>query len=125
MRWRRFGYRRRTRAPRVRMAGSERGSVTLELALALPSAILVLALCLSAVQAAAGSAGVHAAALAGARAAAIGTEADARAAVSRVAGSEATAAVRRSDGWVEVRVVLPGRWPWGAVEAHVAMPEEP
>lgn len=91
----------------------ERGSVTAELALALPSVVLVLA----AVLLTAAAAGVRLqcaeAARAGARAAAIGVDDAAVAAVARqVAGSGATVTVRRDPPWVEVTVTgsVPGSW---------------
>lgn len=110
----------------------DRGSVALELALTLPAVVAVLALCLSAVRVAAVSGTVEAAALAGARAAAIGTDVQAGDAARRVAGGlpggvagGVDVEVARSQGWVTVTVSVDVPWPWPRHEAQVALPEEP
>ncbi|WP_156160824.1 TadE family protein [Demequina maris] len=105
-------------------ARGDRGSATVELALALPAAVAVLAAALSAVQAAAAGVAVPAAALAGARAGAVAGDEDAVAAAHRAAGGEATVEVSRANGWVTVTVAVDLGWPWGARTARAALPSE-
>lgn len=91
----------------------DRGSVTAELALALPAVVLVVAVLL--VTAAAASAQLRCAdgARAGARMAALGEPDDVVADVAhRVAGAGVEVAVRRAEPWVEVTVSteVAGSW---------------
>ncbi|WP_062311372.1 hypothetical protein [Demequina rhizosphaerae] len=107
------------------MSGAgDRGSATVELALALPAAVVILAVALSAVQAAAAGAAVSAAALAGARAGAIAGDDAAVAVARRTAGGAATVEVGRAGGWIEVTVAVDLGWPWGARGARAALPLE-
>ncbi|WP_062518367.1 hypothetical protein [Demequina gelatinilytica] len=102
----------------------DRGSAALELALALPAVVVVLAWLLAAVQAAAVGVSLPAAALAGVRAAAVEGDDAGAAAARRAAGGTAEVAVARSDGWVELTVVVDLGWPWGARSARAALPIE-
>lgn len=92
--------------PRARRSGSsDRGSVTAELAVALPAVVLVLVAVLALTAVAVTQLRCADAARAGARAAAIGEDADGvRATVARVAGPGADVAVAREGDWVTVSV---------------------
>lgn len=103
----------------------DRGAVTVELALALPAAVAVLALVLGAVRVAGEGAAVDAAALAAAREAVVANDARAAQVAHRVAGADGVAVdVVRDGGWVTVTVTAPARFPWPARRASVALPEQ-
>lgn len=87
------------------MSRDERGSATVELALALPAVALLLAAVLVLTSASVGQLRCADAARAGARAAALGEEpAEVRAIVERVAGTGAVISVDAGDAWVTVTV---------------------
>ena len=87
------------------MTTRERGSVTAELALALPAVTLLLAAVLVLGSAAVGQLRCADAARAGARAASLGEEtAEVAAIAKRVAGDGATIAITRDRAWVTVTV---------------------
>jgi hypothetical protein len=98
---------------RERAAPVERGSVTAELAVALPAVVLVLVLVLSVGSASVARLRAVDAAGVGARVAALG-EGDGAVsdAVRRVAGTGADASVRHDGDWVDVEVTVPviGQW---------------
>ncbi|MBO0609624.1 TadE family type IV pilus minor pilin [Myceligenerans salitolerans] len=86
----------------------ERGTVTAELAVALPAVVLVLVAVLTLVAASMAQMRAVDAARAGARAAAIGDEDAAVArAVARVGGDDVDLAVEREGEWVHVTVTKP------------------
>ncbi|MBB2922379.1 TadE family type IV pilus minor pilin [Cellulomonas cellasea] len=86
-------------------ASDERGSVTAELAVALPAVVLLLVAVLVLVASALTQLRCADAARAGARAAAIGDdESGVRATAARVAGPDADVTVARSGDWVTVSV---------------------
>jgi hypothetical protein len=92
---------------------AERGSVTAELAVALPAVVLVLAMVLSVGAASVARLRAVDAAAAGARVVALGEDdAAVRDAVRQVAGGSADATVRHDGEWVEVTVAAPvvGGW---------------
>ena len=89
----------------------DRGSATVEFAVALPAVALVLGLVLGSATWAVGAIRAQHAANEGARAAVVGTPADARAAAERVAGPGAVVTVTRADAWITVTVDAPA--PWG------------
>lgn len=103
----------------------DHGSVTVELALALPAVVAVLALVLGAVRAAGEGAAVDAAALAAARAAVVEDDARAAEVARRVGGAGMSVAVARDGGWVTVTVTAPARWPWPQRGAAIALPAQP
>ena len=103
----------------------DRGSAAVELALALPAVVMVLAWCLAAVQAAGTGLVAPAAALAGARAGVVGADDAAVAAALAVAGDGAQVGVDRGGGWVAVTVGIEAAWPWPDRVARVALPAEP
>jgi hypothetical protein len=83
----------------------DQGSVTAELAVGLPAVVLVLAMVLVVASTAIAQTRCSDGARAGARAAALGEDDAAVAAVARrVAGDGAQVDVERDDGWVSVRV---------------------
>ncbi|MGV8965997.1 MAG: TadE family type IV pilus minor pilin [Cellulomonas sp.] len=87
------------------MSRDERGSVTVELAVALPAVALLLAAVLVLTSAAVGQLRCADAARAGARAAALGEQpAEVRAIAEHVAGREAVIGVDTGAGWVTVTV---------------------
>lgn len=111
--------------------GRQRGSVTAELALALPAVVLVLLLVLTAGNAAISQMRCTDAARAAARAAALGEDqAQIAAIVTDLAGPSATIVLTERDGWVRVRVSRPvaAGW-WGSqapqASAEVTIPIEP
>lgn len=99
--------------------------MAVELALALPAVVLLLAAMLAGVRVAAVGTALPAAAVAGARAGAIAGDDAALAAASRVAGAGASVRVDRGGGWVDVTVTLDLGWPWGERVARASLPLEP
>jgi hypothetical protein len=101
----------------VRWARSDRGSVTAELAVALPAVVVVIGAVLLVVAASTSQMRCADAARAGARAAAIGeTDARVREIASHVAGDGTAVTVARSGPWVTVTTSRPvGRGPLAAV----------
>lgn len=96
-------------------SSAESGMVTAELALAMPALVLVLSLLLAVVGAASDLSRASDAARSAARAASIGTDAEAvREAALRLAPPGSDLSVRVSDGWVHVAVTVPQRT-WGPV----------
>ncbi len=94
----------------------DRGSATVEFAVALPSVALVLGLVLGCATWGVGAIRVQHAANEAARVAIVGTPADARAAAQRVvgsgvAGSDVAVTVIRDGAWISVTVDAPA--PWG------------
>lgn len=90
---------------RSNVGGSDRGSVTAELALALPAVTMLLAMVITLGSAAISQLRCADAARAGARAAALGdSPADVAAIARRLAGEESTVAVDRTGQWVTVAV---------------------
>ncbi|SEJ64102.1 hypothetical protein [Demequina mangrovi] len=102
----------------------DRGAATLELALVLPAAVVVLAFMLGAVQAAAAGLAGPAAALAGARAATVEGDDAGEAAARRAMGRAATVVIARDGGWVQVTVEVDLGWPWGARTSQAALPAQ-
>ncbi len=89
----------------------ERGSATVEFAVALPAVALVLGLILGCATWGTGAIRVQNAASEGARAAIVGSPAQARASAQRVAGPGASARVVSDGTWIVVTVDAPA--PWG------------
>ena len=87
------------------------GSATVEFAVALPAVALVLGLVLGSATWGVGSIRAQHAANEAARAAIVGTPADARAAARRVAGADCVVTVTRTGAWITVSVDAPA--PWG------------
>ncbi|SFB00146.1 TadE family type IV pilus minor pilin [Cellulomonas marina] len=108
------GAHRRPNRRAVRPTGRDRGSVTAELALALPVVVVLLALVLAGGGAVAARLACEDAARAGARAAALGEgAAEVTAAAQEAAGGGARVTVAPSGPWVTVtvsRAVTLGRW---------------
>lgn len=106
------------------MTARERGSVTAELALALPAVAILLAAVLVLGSAAIGQLRCADAARAGARAAALGEEPAAIAAIAgRVAGDGARVGVERDSRWVTVTVsrsVVAGPFAGGPLRARAS-----
>lgn len=106
------------------MSAHERGSVTAELALALPAVVLLLAAVLVLGSAATGQLRCADAARAGARAAALGEDTAAITAIAgRLAGSGASVGVDRGGGWVTVTVsrsVVAGPFGGGPLRAQAS-----
>lgn len=106
------------------MTGHERGSVTVELALALPAVALLLAAVLVLTSAAVGQLRCADAARAGARAAALGEQpTQVRAVAERVAGGSAAIGIDAHDGWVTVSVSRPvgaGPFAGAPLRAHAS-----
>ena len=102
----------------------ERGSVTVELALALPAVALLLAAVLVLTSAAVGQLRCADAARAGARAAALGEPLDqVRAVAARVAGGAAAIVIDTHAGWVTVsvsRAVVAGPFAGAPLRAHAS-----
>ncbi|GAA2722009.1 TadE family type IV pilus minor pilin [Cellulomonas aerilata] len=95
-------------APAPPRAGTERGSVTAELALALPAVVGLLVVVLLLASAATSQLRCADAARAGARAAALGEDRALVVAIAqRVAGQGATVTVEAADPWVTVTVRRP------------------
>jgi hypothetical protein len=91
--------------------GADRGSATVEFAVALPAVALVLGLILGCATWSVGAIRAQHAANEAARVAIVGTAADARAAGERVAGSGSVVTVTRDGAWISVTVDAPA--PWG------------
>ncbi len=89
----------------------ERGSATVEFAVALPAVAMVLGLILGCATWGVGAIRVQNAANEGARVAIAGSPEDARAAAQRAAGPGASARVARNGVWIAVTVEAPA--PWG------------
>ena len=106
------------------MTGRARGSVTVELALALPAVVLLLVAVLTLGSAVVGQLRCADAARAGARAAALGEgSAEIAAIAGRVAGDGATVGVSRTGVWVTVTVggsVLAGPDLGGSLHTHAS-----
>jgi len=102
----------------------ERGSVTVELALALPAVALLLAAVLALTSAAVGQLRCADAARAGARAAALGEPPDeVRAIAGHVAGPAADIGIDAQNGWVTVtvsRAVVAGPFAGAPLRAHAS-----
>ena len=87
------------------------GSATVEFAVALPAVALVLGLVLGSATWGVGAIRTQHAANEAARAAIVGTSADARAAGERVAGAGSVVTVTRDGAWITIGVDAPA--PWG------------
>ena len=109
---------------------SDKGAVTVELAIGMVSVVALLGLVLGLVAAGVAQIRCTDAARAGARAAALGQdEAAVALVVRRVAGERAAVSVAHDDGWVDVAVRLPvlglGVFDGLAASATVGLPAEP
>lgn len=93
------------------LGSTDRGSATVEFAVALPAVALVLGLVLGSATWGVGAIRAQHAANEAARVAIVGTPADARAVAERVAGPGAAVTVTRDGVWISVTVDAPA--PWG------------
>jgi Flp pilus assembly protein TadG len=91
-------------------AGRERGSATVEFAVALPAVALVIGTILGCATWGVGAIRVQHAANEGARIAIADTAATAAASAERIAGPGASASVKTDGAWITVSVDAPARW---------------
>ncbi|GAA2517597.1 hypothetical protein FB389_1084 [Rarobacter incanus] len=104
----------------------QRGSATVEVAVALPVVVVVLTLMIAVVQVGVQRVGIERAAAVAARQAALGDKDGAAQLVARIAGDEARASISESNGWVSVEVSrsVPGPWRGLAMSARQSAPTE-